>query len=33
MKRVPAIFDTENNLALAESHSILKYLCQKYKVG
>lgn len=33
MKKVPAIVDTDNNLALAESHSILKYLCQKYKVN
>jgi glutathione S-transferase len=31
MKRVPAIVDTENGLCLAESHSILKYLAQKYQ--
>lgn len=32
MKKVPAILDTENGLALAESHSILKYLAYKYKI-
>jgi glutathione S-transferase len=32
MKRVPAIVDTDNGLELVESHSILKYLAQKFKV-
>ena len=29
MAKVPAIVDTENNLFLAESHSIMRYLCLK----
>lgn len=29
---MPAIVDTENGLKLVESHSILKYLAQKYQV-
>lgn len=33
MKKVPAIVDTDNGLCLAESHSILKYLAQKYKIA
>jgi len=32
MKKVPAIVDTDNRLCLAESHSILKYLCTKYNL-
>ena len=30
MAKVPAIVDTEANLFLAESHSIMRYLCLKY---
>lgn len=30
MRKVPAILDTENNMALAESHSIMRYLALKY---
>lgn len=30
MSRVPALVDTENNLHLAESHAIIRYLCLKY---
>jgi glutathione S-transferase len=32
MQKIPAIYDTDNDLALAESHSILRYLCQKYNL-
>lgn len=32
MRKVPAIVDTDNDLALAESHSILKYLAYKFNV-
>ena len=32
MRKVPAIHDTENGLTLAESHSILRYLCLKYNL-
>lgn len=32
MRKVPAIVDTDNGLVLAESHAILKYLAQKYKL-
>ena len=30
LKKVPAIHDTENDLYLAESHTILRYLCLKF---
>lgn len=30
MGKVPAIVDTENKFALAESHTIMRYLCNKY---
>lgn len=30
MAKVPALIDTENNLNLAESHAIIRYLCLKY---
>ena len=30
---VPAIVDTDNGLALSESHAILKYLAQKFDVA
>lgn len=35
MGRVPAIVDPDNNLKLAESHTIMRYLYRKYpeKVG
>jgi glutathione S-transferase len=32
MRKVPAIHDTENGLFLAESHTILRYLCLKYNL-
>ena len=32
MGKVPAIVDTEKDLCLAESHSIMRYLCLKYPV-
>lgn len=32
MMKVPAIEDTEVGLCLAESHAIMRYLCQKYKL-
>jgi len=33
MKKLPAIVDTDNNLSLAESHAIMRYLCQKFKIA
>lgn len=30
MAKVPAIEDTDNGLKLAESHTIIRYLCNKY---
>jgi glutathione S-transferase len=33
MRKVPAIVDTENSLTLAESHTILRYLCLKYNLS
>ena len=30
MGKVPAIEDTENDLKLAESHAIMRYICNKY---
>ena len=33
MKKVPAIVDTDNGMCLAESHSIMRYLCQKFKLN
>ena len=30
MKKVPAITDSDNNLQLAESHSIMRYLALKF---
>jgi glutathione S-transferase len=32
MRKVPAIVDADNNLSLAESHTILRYLCLKYNL-
>lgn len=32
MRLVPAIHDTENNLILAESHTIVRYLCLKFNL-
>lgn len=32
MRKVPAIHDTDNNLYLAESHTILRYLCLKFNL-
>ncbi len=32
MRKVPAIVDTDNNFSLAESHTILRYLCLKYSL-
>ena len=32
MRLVPAIEDTENGLCLAESHAIMRYLCEKFKL-
>jgi len=32
MRLVPAIHDTDNNFYLAESHSILRYICNKFNL-
>ena len=32
MKLVPALYDTENDLALAECNAILRYISQKFKI-
>lgn len=32
MRKVPAIQDTDNGLILAESHTILRYLCLKFNL-
>ena len=32
LKKVPAIHDTDNDLFLAESHTILRYLCLKFNL-
>ena len=33
MKKVPAIYDEENKLSLGESHAIIAYLINKYKLS